>query len=436
MTVNGTLGLDGFDETVSSLAGRGLVFNFGAALATLTNQGGDPRPSRACSRGVRVRLKQDSTTGGTLTLAGGNAYVGPTTVAAGTLRGGATNAFSRLSATTIGLGGTLDLGGFGQNINSVFLSGGVIEHGALRSVNGIASSGGTVDGIGGTTSLAANGGVTTLNTKTGGNTYAGPTTVNGGALLGGAANAFSPSSALTINSGGIVDLGGFDQQINTVFLSGGVIEHGQLTSGNGITSTGGTVDGVGGTTSLTVNSGVTTLNTTTGANAYTGATTINGGTLLGGATNAFSADSTTRVNAGGTLDLGGLSQTIDSLLSGGIIQNGALSTARGIVSTGGTLSSVAVSTSGVEAHALSVTPGSLVTLAGNNTFITQGAGAIGLRLARRRHQRHGSYERHDLRRRRERRRLRDRRRRARLADQARFRDCHDIRPGRVRPLRQ
>ena len=32
----------------------------------------------------------------------------------------------------------------------------------------------------------------------------------------------------------------------------------------------------------------------------------------------------------------------------------------------------------MEAHALSVTPGSLVTLAGNNTFITQGAGAIGL----------------------------------------------------------
>ena len=346
----------------------------------------------------------------TVTLTGANTYTGGTTISSGTLQIGAGGTTGSI------VGNVTDNGAFVFDRSDFFTFSGVIS------------------GTGSVSTLQAGGEVN----LTGQNTYSGPTTVNGGALLGGAANAFSPSSALTINSGGIVDLGGFAQQINSVFLSGGVIEHGQLTSGNGITSTGGTVDGVGGTTSLTVNSGVTTLNTTTGANAYTGATTINGGTLLGGATNAFSADSTTRVNAGGTLDLGGLSQTINSLLlSGGIIQNGALSTARGIVSTGGTLSSVAVSTSGVEAHALSVTPGSQVNLGGTNTLRHRRRGRDrSLRLARRRHQRDGSDERHDLRRRRERRRLRDQRRRRGFADQARRGDDHDFGRRRDRALRQ
>ena len=49
--------------------------------------------------------------------------------------GGATNAFSAGSLTTVNAGGTLNLGGLGltQTINTVNLAGGVIENGTLTS---------------------------------------------------------------------------------------------------------------------------------------------------------------------------------------------------------------------------------------------------------------------------------------------------------------
>ena len=192
------------------------------------------------------------------------------------------------------------------------------------------------------------------------------------------------ASATRVNAGGTLDLGGLGQAIDALvpWLEASS-ENGTLTSQIGITSAGGTVDGIGGATGLTVTSGVTTLKTTTGANTYTGATTINGGTLLGGATDAFSAASATTVNAGGTLDLGGLSQRIDTLnLAGGVIQNGVLVSTGGITSSDGMLSGVAVLTTGQDGHALHVAgAGAQLNLVGTNTFTTQAAGAIGLSAA-------------------------------------------------------
>jgi uncharacterized protein with beta-barrel porin domain len=76
-----------------------------------------------------------------------------------------------------------------------------------------------------------------------------------------------------------------------------------------------------------------------GANTYSGATTINAGTLMGAATNTFSATSATTINTGGTLDLGFLGQTINTvLLSGGTLANGNLNGA--VSSSGGTVSNI------------------------------------------------------------------------------------------------
>jgi fibronectin-binding autotransporter adhesin len=256
MTVSagGTLRLTlGFDQTVASLSGDGLVTNHWPIPVTLTNVGASSTFSGLIQDTVgTIGLTQDSTVGGTLTLSGANTYSGPTTVQAGTLMGGATDAFSAASATTVNAGGTLDLGGLGQTIDAVVtLAGGVIRNGALTSVSGITSTGGTIDGIGGTTGLTVNSGVTTLKTTTGANTYSGATTINGGTLLGGATNAFSAASATTVNSGGTLDLGGLGQTINTVNLAGGVIQNGVLTSVNGITSTGGTLNQMTVSTSAT-----------------------------------------------------------------------------------------------------------------------------------------------------------------------------------------
>ncbi|MHB8885604.1 MAG: autotransporter domain-containing protein, partial [Methylovirgula sp.] len=168
----------------------------------------------------------------------------------------------------------------------------------------------------------------------GANTYSGATTINGGTLKGGAANAFSAASATTINTGGTLDLGSAAQTINAVDFAGGTLQNGSLTGA--ITSTGGTINGIGGSATLTTSSGTTTLE---GANTYSGATTINGGTLKGGAANAFSAASATTINTGGTLDLGSFAQTINAVdLAGGTLQNGSLTGA--ITSTGGTISAI------------------------------------------------------------------------------------------------
>lgn len=55
---------------------------------------------------------------------------------------------------------------------------------------------------------------------TGASTYTGPTTIAGGTLAAGAANVFSASSDYTVESGGTMDLRGFDQHVASVVNAG------------------------------------------------------------------------------------------------------------------------------------------------------------------------------------------------------------------------
>ena len=118
-----------------------------------------------------------------------------------------------------------------------------------------------------------------------------------------------------------------------------------------------------------------------GQNTYSGATVVGNGTtavtLQGGAANTFSANSATTVDANATLDLGGFTQTINTLnLAGGTLQNGNLASANGVSSTGGTINGIGGSTG------LTTTAGT-TTLLGLNTYTgatnvnggTLGAGA-------------------------------------------------------------
>jgi autotransporter-associated beta strand protein len=226
-------------------------------------------------------------------------------------------------------GGTLDLGGNTLTLNTLALSGGSVQHGAVDGA--ITSTGGTVNGIGGTANLTVSSGTTTLE---GANTYNGATVINGGALTGNANNVFSAASALSINTGGTVGLGGFSDTISSISLAGGTLENGMLAGA--ITSTGGIINGIGGTASLTVSSGTTTLE---GSNTYSGTTVVNGGILTGNANNVFSASSVVTINGGGTVDLGGFSNTIGTVsLAGGTLKNGLLAGA--ITSTGGTVNGI------------------------------------------------------------------------------------------------
>jgi uncharacterized protein with beta-barrel porin domain len=188
-----------------------------------------------------------------------------------------------------------------------------------------------------TSSIVGDGSVIKSNTGTielagpaGKSTYTGTTTVTGGVLRGLGQNTFSAASATTI-SGGVLDLGGTNQTINTVALAGGTLGNGLLTGA--VTSTGGFISALGGPMTLTANGGITVFS---GNNGYFGATTVNNGVVFAVVPDAFSAASATTINAGGTVDLGSVHQTINTvMLAGGLLVNGALTGA--VSSTGGGL---------------------------------------------------------------------------------------------------
>lgn len=155
------------------------------------------------------------------------------------------------------------------------------------------------------------------------NTYGGPTFVQGGILIAGAANAFSPNSAITVQSGGTVDLGGYSQTLNNgLSLQGGTVQNG--TVAGTITSAGGTINNVnanllvttGGATlvpndftfNILVGSGssATFANTITGGGGYIGgAGTINANVDLNGTTLAPGAGTSLGALTPGTLTING-----------------------------------------------------------------------------------------------------------------------------------
>ncbi|MEZ5889625.1 MAG: autotransporter-associated beta strand repeat-containing protein [Xanthobacteraceae bacterium] len=396
-----TLDLNGFDQTIGSLANSGggsnrIVTNSSAIAAILTTGGNNTSTTFA---GViqdgtgTVSLTKEGA--GTFTLSGANTYSGVTLVNAGTLRAATANDFSANSAHTVAAGAFLDLFGGSQVIGSLAGAGTVINSSASATARTLTTGGDNAsttfsgviqNGANAVTNLIKQG--TGVFTLSGANTYSGTTTINAGTLQGGATNAFSSASAHTVAAGALLDLGGFSQIIaslagaGTVTNSGGAVS---LTTGGNNTSTtfSGVIQDGAGATSLTktgtgtfiltgdntytggttisagtlqlgsnsttgsivgdiVNngtlvidrsndliyggvisgSGVLTKNrantlTLTGNNTYQGQTNLTGGTLRAGATNAFSANSAHVLSANTTLDLNGFDQTIGSLASTG-----------------------------------------------------------------------------------------------------------------------
>jgi autotransporter-associated beta strand protein len=122
--------------------------------------------------------------------------------------------------------------------------------------------------------------------------YTGATTVNGGGLRIGAANAGSQSSAYTLNDGTRLDLNGFSTTLGSVTGTGTVFNSMQTTANLSVgannsstTFSGLLTDSLGTQLSLTkVGNGTLTLSNT--ASDYRAGTFINGGTLvLGGLSN-------------------------------------------------------------------------------------------------------------------------------------------------------
>ena len=298
-TVNSTLDLNGFNNTIGSLSGNGVVLNNGGATATLTVGNDDTSTTfGGVLRNGNSVLQLTKIGAGTLTLTGANTYTGGTTISAGKLQ--------------IGNGGT-----------SGSIVGNVTDNATLvfdRSDS--VTFGGAISGTGSLVNLG-----TGMLTLTGANTYTGGTTVSTGTLQAGSATGFSPSSAFRVNS--ILNLNGFNNTIGSLSGNGVVLNNGgataTLTVGNDDTSTafGGVLQDGNSVLQLTkIGTGTLTL---TGANTYTGGTTVSTGTLQAGSATGFSPSSAFRVNS--ILDLNGFNNTIGSLSGNGTVLNNGPTTA-------------------------------------------------------------------------------------------------------------
>ena len=278
-----------------------------------------------------------------LTLSNTNTYTGATTVSAGTLKAGSTQAFGVNSAVTMAnvSGATLDITGFNNSIGSLTgggTTGGNVTLGAATlTIGGDNSSPAVYAGVISGTGALTKTGTGTL-TLSGNNTYSGLTTISPGTLklgaAGGATNTplGTTGTGTTVASGAVLDLNGFTLGTaealtlnGTGVSSGGALTNssasaasysGLITLGSAssiVASTGdinitnagtitgatfgltlggtgnGSVASIIGTSSGTLTKSGTGTWTLSGANTYSGLTTISQGTLklggAGGATN-------------------------------------------------------------------------------------------------------------------------------------------------------
>ncbi len=248
----GTLDLGGYNQTVGGLSGSGAV-RLGAAALTVGGSGTNAYSGTITGPGSVTQ--QGS---GTLLLTGSNTYAGGTSVAAGTLQVGANGALPSGGTVTM-LGGTLDLNGFSPTVGALNfgngqatsvgtvsgagtlnLLGDITFSGAVRFFQGgynFTTAGGAVSSdialstgnhsvgfvgnrdstdlydlifsgaISGAGGLTFNGQRFDTNVVLSGpSTYAGATTVSGGNLYLGAANALPSTTALTVAAGAELDM--------------------------------------------------------------------------------------------------------------------------------------------------------------------------------------------------------------------------------------
>ena len=180
---------------------------------------------------------------GTFNLRASNTYTGATVIQGGTLA--LANSGSVAASSRVVANGTFSISGItaaGTSIQSLAGSGSVALGAKDLSITNANDQFAGV--IGGTGGLTLSGGTQTL---AGANTYNGATTVNGGTLRAGAANTFSAASAVTVASGGTLDLAGFDQTL-TSLANTGIVSLGGA-PGTTLTVTGNYV-GSGGTVQL------------------------------------------------------------------------------------------------------------------------------------------------------------------------------------------
>jgi len=424
----GTLDLNGTSQGVGLLvvAYGGTILNNGGSAVTLTIGNGDADGGYEDAGAViadhtigtgTIALTKTGT--GTFTLSGANTYSGVTTISGGILNiqngsalGATTGGTTVSSGATLQLQGGISVGAEALTIRGIGASGGT---GALESVDGnnygglltlgaastissdagtlnltntgtitgatfgltlTGSGNGSISSIIGTTSGAVimNGAGTW--TLLGANTYTGGTTVNGGILqLSGAGTLGGTSGALTVNTGGTLDLNATSQGVGNLTGTGGTIVNNgggavTLTIGNGNfgsgTYAGVIADHTSGIGTIALTKTGTAKITLSGANSYTGATTISNGILnIQSATALGTTAAGTTVGSGATLQIqGGITVGAEALTISGVGETtatGVLENVSGTNNYGGLVTLGAASTVSSDAGTLNLTNAGTIT---------------------------------------------------------------------------
>ncbi|WP_296347944.1 autotransporter-associated beta strand repeat-containing protein [Reyranella sp.] len=370
----GTFDLNGFDQTVSALAGAGGTVALGTGSVLTVNQSSSTSFAGAIG-GNGSLVKTGS---GTLTLIGTNTYSGGTTVSGGTLIGTASSLqgnivnnaavvfdqllFETYAGNMSGSGtltktgsGTLILSGTNSYSGGTTVSGGMLAgttaslQGAILN-NAFVSFDQDTDGtyaavMSGSGALIKAGlGMLTL---TGANSYGGGTFISGGTLsVANNAALGAASGGLSFDGGTLQTTASFAMARATILENGG----GRFNVDNGTTLTqDGDITGAG---RLTKQGGGTLI--LGGTNSYSGGTTVSGGTLIGTTTSlqgnilnnaAIVFDQSTDGIYAGVMS-GGTGGSLTKSGAGNLTLTGANTYRGGTTVSGGTLTGTTTSLQG------------------------------------------------------------------------------------------
>ncbi|MEQ1858297.1 MAG: autotransporter-associated beta strand repeat-containing protein [Chthoniobacteraceae bacterium] len=415
LTINASAAFDlaGFNETIGSLAGSGLVQNSlpGAAILTAGGNGANTVFSGQITDNtalVKIGTGELSLTGSTSTFTGG------VTVNGGSLSIGASSDSNPLTAGPLGTG-TLTIA------DAVTIIGAATSVANAVNLNGSVTIGGTTAAddltLGGTTTLVGAGvhtltvtaaGVTTTISgqvtgpgdlaKAGAGTlvlsnalndYAGSTTVSGGLLRLGAADVIPDGSALTVDGGATVDIVGNSETVGSLAGAGLVQNSGAgaiLTAGGNGASTvfSGQMTGF---TAL-IKAGAGSLSLSGATSTFTGGVFLTQGALVIGASSDSGPLTQGPLGTGalvlsdGVTITGASTSVANAVTVSGDVSIGGTSagdnlTLSGTVDLGGSTRAIAVSDAAVTATLSGAVTGSGsagLTKAGAGTLVLSGTG--------------------------------------------------------------
>lgn len=387
----GTFDLNGFTESnigAVTLIDGSIVNTGGAAnLTSSTTYTVENGTISAILGGTGLAFNKN--TGGTVLLSGVNTFTGLTTINAGTLEWGVTDALSTGALTVTG--GIADLGTNNDSVSTVTLTSGKINSstGILTGSSYSVASGEVSAILAG--AVALNKTTTGTVTLSGVNTYTGITTISGGVL--------SVSNIGNGSSGGSNIGNATNAAANLVFnTANGTLRYTGVTAstdrayttanGIGLTfdiiepSTILTWSGAGTVTSASISkTGQGTLKFST-AQGHTGTTSVLSGTLQYGVDNMLSSGAVTVNN--GTLDINNFSDSVGIITlqnAGSIIDSGGTTAVLTSSGTGAFQSGfVSARLGGATASGISKTTSGRVVLSGDNNFtstsITLSAGYL------------------------------------------------------------